>query len=572
MSLKIPTSLGTLPQSSGSVSEDLRFTGSDGTLFTVKGGVGSTFAKNNTIDYAPGPDKILFQFTFPQGTVMNPSQTEFQTGKQVYVFTEVPDVIIGTNIRKNMKGGTVEIREKAAPETPIKAFLDNVKGMKPKATLSSIKSHPFYSIGYILYLWSMDMFRVLIFWVLLASVYCWLIVPSKYLYPSDTSKYPYVFYDPSDNAFGYLKQKENDLCTLFTNSERESAVKAQAKWFSDIDNLNQLNKEKNEPDESDPHGILKILYPSLVNHRQDGVDQFSSLLIDRCSQKDPCTSDYLSYFFISLLFYNHLYCNAILSGIHSAAGGVKESFAGLPKVVNIVLLAILLYVLFSGVGAVNSSLVAKLKIPMSSKNDMASLIKNQFKTFLVAILSCCICLVLPLCSILIITCLMTTAYVLFKTCIAPYNAIVTLLAIMTILYSISQYVFIIRNLARGMSPLDLIESLFVSDRKLESLYSILGITIPILFGLIYGSYIGVNLFMTFFRFIKRPDIQMLFTSSFWSFLIVGFLLLFLHVQKNLGRFYAAMTLSIIVLMGIVVYFQQMALKRMSKEPVAVPVK
>jgi len=565
MSLKIPTSLGTLPQSSGSVSEDLKFTGSDGTLFTVKGGVGSTFAKNNTIEYAPGKDKILFQFIFPQGTIMNPSQTEFQTGKQVYVFTEVPDVIIGTNIRKNMKGGSVEIREKAALESPVQAFLDNVKGTKPKATLNSIKSHPFYSIGYILYLWSMDMFRVLIFWVLLASIYCWLIVPSKYLYPSDTSKYPYVFYDPSDNAFGYLKQKDPDLCTLFTNGEKEDAVKAQTRWFSDID---QLNKGNSESDENDPHGILKILYPSIVNHRQDGVDQFSSLLIDRCSQKDPCTSDYLAYFFISLLFYNHVYCNAILSGIHSAAGGVKESFEGFPKVINTILLALLLYVLFSGVGAVNQSLVKKLKIPLSPQTDISSLIKNQFKTFLIAIFSCCLCLMLPMCSILIITCLMTTAYVLFKTIISPYNAVVAILAILTMLYSISQYVFIIRNLARGMSPLDLIDSLFVSDRKLESLYSILGITIPILFGLIYGSYIGVKLFTSFFQFIKRPDVQKLFTSSFWSFLIVGFLLLFLHVQKNLGKFYAAMTLSIIVFMGIAVYFQQMALNRMKKPNVA----
>jgi len=571
MSLKIPTSLGTLPQSSGSVSEDLRFTGSDGTLFTVKGGVGSTYAKNNTIEYAPGKDKILFQFIFPQGTVMNSAQTEFQTGKQVYVFTEVPDVIIGTNIRKNMKGGSVEIREKAAPEKPAKAFLNNVTGIKPKETLNSIKSHPLYLIGYILYLWSMDMFRVLVFWVLLASIYCWLIVPSKYLYPSDTSKYPYVFYDASDNAYGYLKQKEHDLCTLFTNSDKADALKAQAKWFSDIDNLNSLgkdknnlNKEKNGLDEKDPHGILKILKPSLVNHREDGVDQFSSLLINRCSKKDPCTADYLAYFFITLLFYNHLYCNAILSGVHSAASGVKNTFEGFPKFLNIALLAVLLYILFSGVGAVNKTLVNKLKIPMSTKNDMDSLIKNQFKTFIIAIFSCCLCIVLPLCSILIITCLMTTAYVLFKTIIAPYNAVVAILAIMTMLYSISQYVFIIRNLARGMSPLDLIESLFVSDRKLESLYSILGITIPILFGLIYGSYIGVKLFTSFFRFIKRPDVQMLFKSSFWSFLIVGFLLLLLHVQKNLGKFYATMTLSAIVLIGILIYFQQMALKRMKK--------
>lgn len=557
MSLKIPTSLGTLPQSSGSVSEDLRFTGSDGTLFTVKGGVGSTFAKNNTIEYAPSQDKILFQFIFPQGTIMNPSQTEFQTGKQVYLFTEVPDVIIGTNIRKNMKAGSVEIREKAAPETPVKAFLDNVKGVKPKPTLNSIKSHPFYSIGYILYLWSMDMFRVLIFWVLLASIYCWLIVPSKYLYPSDTSKYPYVFYDASDNAYGYLKQKDPDLCTLFTNGEKADAVKAQAKWFTDIDHL------KGE-DEKDPYAILKILNPSLVNHREDGVDQFSSLLINRCSQKDPCTSDYLAYFFISLLFYNHIYCNAILSGVHSAAAGVKTSFEGFPKIVNTVFLAVLLYVLFSGVGAINKTVAEKLKIPMSPNNDMASLIKNQFKTFLVAIFSCCLCLMLPMCSILIITCLMTTAYVLFKTIIAPYNAVVAILAIMTILYSISQYVFIIRNLTRGMSPLDLIDSLFVSDRKLETVLSILGITIPILFGLIYGAYIGVKLFTSFFHFIKRPDVQMLFKSSFWSFLIVGFLLLLLHVQKNLGRFYAAMTLSAIVIIGILIYFQQMALNRMKK--------
>ena len=70
--------------------------------------------------------------------------------------------------------------------------------------------------------------------------------------------------------------------------------------------------------------------------------------------------------------------------------------------------------------------------------------------------------------------------------------------------------------------------------------------------------------MSFFQLVKRPDVQKLFTSSFWSFLIVGFLLLFLHVQRNLGRFYAAMTLSIIIFMGIAIYFQQQAMKGMKK--------
>ena len=554
MLFKVPLSLGTLPQSSGSVSEDLRFTGNDGTIFTIKGGVGSTFAKDNTIEYAPGKDQILFQFIFPEATSMNPSKTEFNTQTQSYLFTEVPDVIISGTIRKNMKGGSVEIRQKDAFELPVQSFIQS-KSSAP-TTVQSIKSHPLYSIGYILYLWGMDMIRVLIFWVLLASIYCWLMVPSKYLYPTDVSKFPYVYYEPGENAYGYLKQKENDLCTLFTKSDRDKSVETQKKWFDDLDQLDE-----------GPRGILKVLFPSILEHRTDGVNMFSSLLLNKCEQKDPCTSDYIAYFVISLFFYQYLYCNTILAGIHTGAKSVKESFSGIPKPILTVLLAILLYTLFSGVSAINDGFIRKMGLSTSSQMDIGSLIKNQFKAFLVAIVSCCICLILPLCSILIVTCLMTTAFVLFKACIAPYNGIVVFIAILTILSSISKYVFLIRNLMRGLNPFDLLESMYVTEINKSTLLSFLGITIPILFGLLYGSYIGINLFMTFFQFIKRPDVQELFKSSFWSFLMVGFLLLFLHVQKNLGGFYATLTLSIIIFMGISVYFQQMAMKALKKKPI-----
>jgi hypothetical protein len=558
MSFKVPISLGTLPQSSGSITNDQVFNGQDGTQLTIKGGVGSTYSKQNTVDYRSNKNDWIFQFLFPVGTVQNGNK-EFKTSKSIYTFSDV-DVVITTEeggvtrIKKNMNGGTVKIRDNLEPEIPGKAFVESLS--KPTTTTESIKKHPLYSIGYILYLWLMDMIVVLIFWLLIASISCWLIVPAKYLYPSDLTKFPYVYYKEGETAFGYLRQQDQNLCLIYPESDRKNLLKKQAEWFAELDGL----KEGRE--------ILEALYPDLVHHRADGANTFSSLLLDKCSQKDPCTTDYMIYFVVSLLFYNHIYCNSILSAIHSGAKNIKDSLSGIPTFVWIPFLAIVLYILFSGVGEVNEQFKHLLGIKKGNpaKQDLNTVIKEQFGFFILSILSCCFCLILPVCSILVVTCIATTAYVLFKTALSPYNGLVALVAILTILSSIGQYVFILRNIMRGKNPFDLLESMFVTNMNPGVILSFLGVTIPILYGLIYGGYIGVNLFLSLLKFIKRDDVKNLLRSTLLSYVLVMLYLLHFHIKSQLGGLLASVTAAVILFMGGFIYMRKSSPKDMVENP------
>ena len=163
----LPTYFGKLPQESGSISTDITFTGQDGTTLIIKGGVGSTFSKDNSVEYASQKGTTLFQFIFPVATVMDTSRKMFTTPGMKYTFSEVEDVVISGTIKKNMKSGTVVFQKVLPLESTVQTFVDNVKREAVPATVNSIKDYPFYSLGYILYLFLMDMFKVFIFWILI---------------------------------------------------------------------------------------------------------------------------------------------------------------------------------------------------------------------------------------------------------------------------------------------------------------------------------------------------------------------------------------------------------------------
>jgi hypothetical protein len=121
---------------------------------------------------------------------------------------------------------------------------------------------------------------------------------------------------------------------------------------------------------------------------------------------------------------------------------------------------------------------------------------------------------------------------------------------------LSQYVYIIKQLAKTKSnPFDLVEQMYLKDFNVRTLFSFLGISVPILFGLGYGSYIGFNLFFSFFQLLKRPEISEMLKNTTASVVIVGLLLLLLRVRETLGRTYAIMTFFIIILVGIYVIFK-----------------
>ena len=296
--------------------------------------------------------------------------------------------------------------------------------------------------------------------------------------------------------------------------------------------------------------ILKILHPSLMKMNEDGLNRFSNMLQDKCGKDDKCTLDYLLYFLGKILLNNYLYCNMVLAIVHGSASFVyEEALSKIPSPINVIAFAIVLYFLFLGVGAMNDQVKHMLGIHLQKETDIKTMMLNQFYGVLISILSCCLCLVLPLCSMLVITSLISTAYTVGSTVLTPFNATLGIVAFITLFFSLSQYVLIILRLAGGMSPLDLIENIYVKKLDLFTFGSLLGITLPIMMGLMYGIYVGINIFFTFFRFLKIPKVIELLKTTSASIVMVALFLLMMHVKEILGNTYVMMTFAIIVLIG-----------------------
>jgi hypothetical protein len=218
--------------------------------------------------------------------------------------------------------------------------------------------------------------------------------------------------------------------------------------------------------------------------------------------------------------------------------------------------AALLYYMFLSVGGMNAKVKQKLNIRLEDETEPKAILTNQLINLVVSIISCCVWLIIPLCTVLVIVTLLTTAFILSKSCLFPINTTVLIIAFLTFFFSLSQYVYIIQKLAKTKSnPFDLVEQMYLKDFNVRTLFSFLGISVPIIFGLGYGSYIGFNLFFSFFKLFSSPNISQMLKNTTASVVIVGLFLLLLRVRETLGRTYAIMTFFIIILVGIYVIFK-----------------
>jgi hypothetical protein len=568
---------GTLPSDGGTIQKDIQIVGTDGTTVIVKASQNTVYNEapnKHFIATIQDENKFAFQFIFPEKTLTNSNSTQFTTpSKSVYIFSRVDGLTNDGKIKKNVKGGTIEItppkqdfatstldsalNTAKAVEMDVNTFVDNSVLLETElvdklSKLKLIKDSPFFAILIILYKLAMDMLVVLIFWVLFVSITCWLKIPSELLYPTNVDAYPFVYYKPKKNDgddayYNFLKPADDLLCKPFTRDEIEKRREKQETFFTLLKNLDPERK-----------AILEMIYPGLMAMDDSGVQKFASVIQDKCSKTDLCTMDYLTYFVCMLVFYNYLYCGTTMGMIHSGFAFLSNNVIGqLNSKITMVGFAALLYYMFLSVGAMNEQVRKKLKIQLKDETEPKAILTNQLINLVVSIISCCLWLIIPVCTILVIVTLLTSAYVLGKSCLFPINTTVLVLAFFTFFFSLSQYVYIIKKLAvTKMNPFDLVEKMYAKDFSIRTLFSFLGISVPILFGLGYGSYIGFNLFFSFFRLMKRPEVSELLRNTTASVVMVGLFLLLLHVRSTLGKTYSIMTFFIIILVGIYVIFKK----------------
>jgi hypothetical protein len=212
--------------------------------------------------------------------------------------------------------------------------------------------------------------------------------------------------------------------------------------------------------------------------------------------------------------------------------------------------------MFLGSGAMNQKVMNKLGIKLEEEKDPKSMLRNQMKTFFVTLISCCVTVILPLTSILVITTLVGTCYTLGKTCLFPLNTTIAVIAFLTFFFSITQYIYIGRELSSGVNGFDILEKMYGSNFSIRTLFSFLGFTVPMLFALSYGTYIGFNLFFSFFQLSKEPTVSTMLQSTSMSVVLIALMLLLLHVKEVLGHTYSVMTFIIILLVTLYVIFKK----------------
>jgi len=564
---------GTFPADGATVQNDITLVGTDGVTAIVKKSQTTLYNEKNNkyFDATIDGDKFPFQFIFPLKTLINSNSTQFTTpDKSVYIFSRVDGLINDGKIIKNVKGGTIEIiapkkqfvntaldsalNTTKAVELNVNTFVDNSVLLETAlvdkmSKLKLIKESPFYAIFVILYKLVVDMLVIFIFWILFVSICCWLKIPSEVLYPTNVDCYPFTYFKAKKNDeayYDYLNPSNDGLCKPYSQDDID---KSRAKQETFFEMLKQLTPEQK--------GILEVIYPTMANPEAKSVQKFSAVIIEKCSQSELCTMDYLTYFVCMIVFYNYLYCGKTMSMIHQGCAYISNNVIGMisPKI-TMVGFAALLYYMFLSVGAMNKKVKQKLNIKLEDETEPKAILTNQLINLVVSIISCCVWLIIPLCTVLVIVTLLTTAFILAKSCLFPINTTVLIISFLTFFFSLSQYVYIIKQLAKTKSnPFDLVEQMYLKDFNVRTLFSFLGISVPILFGLGYGSYIGFNLFFSFFQLLKRPEISEMLKNTTASVVIVGLLLLLLRVRETLGRTYAIMTFFIIILVGIYVIFK-----------------
>ncbi len=569
VTLKLPDFMrGSLPNE-GAVTKDYILVGTDDVTLTIYSNSDNFYtASTKTFQTSTKSTRSLYKFTFPVGTKTNTDVNKFSTpSKSLYTFSDTSSVTrVESQFTKIITEGTIHIRPAIIPRTPTMPTMPTMpQSSQPlpphsksepvdygtKASFIPTDS-PFYSLWIIVYKLMMDMIPILIFWVLLISIRCWLGVNSVDLYPSDIDKYPYAYYEtsqenppgvtgawyaPLHNPFKY----ENDECVSIIQKELGEQYNIQEKYLKYIKEA-RTDKEKE---------LLRIIKPSALEMNKMNVNRMTGYLREKCKTiKKPNPAYLTAYFLTGIVLQNYIYCNKILSYMHTYASMFNEKVVNrIPSPISIVVFAGLLYILFLSITAINRDLIKELKIEMEPGKGMNSILLNQFKTLLISILSCFLLILLPICTMLVITCLVITCVTLGNDLFFPRNLTIMFLSFLTLIFSFSQVIAIIMKFVGGSNLLEMIKDLYIVDFNPLTLLSIVGVTLPILIGFGYGILVVANIFFTFFQLIRLKEVIDMIKNSAGSVVLVALLLLLLNVKEILGDTYVIMTFILIVLIG-----------------------
>jgi hypothetical protein len=549
--------VGLLPKNESRINKDkLVLKGTDGTSIIVEKNPNTVYKEVPRKVFEAVPDKsCLFKFIFPPDTVVNKDASVFTTpSNSVYTFTN------GYNAHnqegeftKMVYDGTIQIKPPDKTNEGIKQTTEiinnaviNAASISENSFLDDMKDNPFYNIFLIMFNVMRDMIVVLMYWIIFISISCWVMVPSDYLYPTDVTLYPFTFYKTVGKYYDYLTPEEDDICKTKIDIDNNRSREIQKKLFDEYKKFESEHTEKKD--------ILNAIYPELLKKEEGSLNMFSNLLIRTCGNPELDITAQIRYVIVILLFQNFIYCNRIMSIIHSTVSAISTNIlAKLDNRLLVILFAGLLYSFFVSSSEIKDKVIKMFKITFKEETDMNSIISNQFTNFFVYILAACMSIFIPLCSILSVACLVATTYILFKNIIAPFNSTIWIFSLVTVLFSIGSYLSLGLMIGGVMDPKELITFNDASSLSLiVFIFSLVGVGLPLLSAIVYSGYISIKIFVSFFSFLKMDLVFNRIKKSIPSLVIVALLFLILHVKEILGNTYTFITLTIIILVGIYV--------------------
>jgi hypothetical protein len=545
-----------VPETGINILEDVTLNAIDGTIITIVGS-GTTVYKDvpTTVFEANVTGTQLFIFDFPKGTVYYGDRKEYITPKKgEYIFSDENGHHTSNDvIRKMVSKGTIQIRRPVevsdAPAEVIANISNAAASVADTNILDYMKDNPFFNVAMIVYKVIRDMVVVIIFWALLISISCWVMVKSEYIYPVDPTKFPFVFYEKEKDRFvasyyDYLTPDDEKLCKKKLPGQNDTQLEEQKSFFAEIDRyVGGDNKIKL---------ILRSIYPAIIDHKLEGLNMFSGLLMNLCRKEEEIeTAEYIRYIIQLLMFQNFLYCNMVTGTIHGFVSGLSEVFSGLDGRVLVVLFAGVLYSFFSSSSALREGVIEAFAIEFKEAKTISDIISNEFLLLAVNILACCSCIFIPLCGILTVTCLMATAFVLCKNILSPFNTPIWIFCLLTMIFSLGSYLSLTLMAGGVLDPTAMVSFNDASTVTLFIfLFSIVGVGLPIATAIGYAGLISLKVFMSFFNFTGITEVYQRMIRSIPSLVMIALIFLVMHTQAMLGNIYAFMTVVIIFLVGL----------------------
>jgi len=536
---------------------DVTLKADDGTTLTVKQTGDTVYREDKKMFESTKGTKIAYIIEFPKDTKSNSTNTSFTTPKNgIWTFSDSSNISTDNkgNLSKRVTTGTVNI----IPSTGISkqtetakvatTFVDNATKTESSSWTESktgnLNENPLLTIGLIVYDLLMDMMIVVIFWILFVSISCWLMVPAEHLYPTDVSKFPFVYYKTEGRYYDMLTHdtENEDICKKKDTKLNSEEVAKQKSLFNIIDSLKDVVKE-----------MLSIIYPAIVSHEEKDVNILSVYLTQSCVKdyNSIGIAESLQYLLMTLVFQNFLYCNKVTQNIHSIFSYISVKILPyLGKTLPVVLFAAILYVLFMGSGEMSNKVIDILKIKLKEGDDLETHLTNSLIRLLIYSISCTLTLVMPLCSILILVSWMVTTFTLGKNIFGAFNKSLFWFSLATLLFSLGSYSTIILLASNTVNPKDMFNfNEGGTFAIMTMIFSAFGILLPVLSGLFYGLYLAFKLLTSFFQFLRFNTVLEKLQSTIVSLILVALVLLIKHVKSRLGDTYMIITIIISVLIG-----------------------